>query len=125
MAKQRTITLTAASPIKINEEAWPLIAKGEDYPGQYDFQAFDLAWIKVRRHEDGRTIVYGGAGDASHGGRPERENRRAGYLLTNPTRTVETIRIVVEELAETAYCSGLAEAAGRRCIADLPAEELS
>lgn len=125
MAKQRTITLTDAPPIKINEETWPVIAEGEDYPGQYDFQAFDLAWIKVRRHEDGRTIVYGGAGDGNGGGRPERESRRAGYLLADPTRTVQTIRQVAEELSGTAYCDGLAEAAGRRAIADLPAEELS
>jgi hypothetical protein len=125
MAKLRTITLTDASPIKIDEETWPVIAEGEDYPGQYDFQAFDLAWVKVRRHEDGRTIVYGGAGDGRGGGRPEREDRRSGYLLTEPSRTVQTIRQVAEELSETAYCEGLAQAAGRRCIANLPAEELS
>lgn len=125
MAKQRTITLTGAPPIKIDEEAWPVIAEGDDYPGQYDFQAFDLAWVKVRRHEDGRTIVYGGAGDGQGGGRPEREDRRAGYVLSSPERTVQMIRQVADELSDTAYCSGLAEAAGRRCISDLPAEVLS
>jgi hypothetical protein len=125
MAKQRTITLSDRPPVKIDDETWPLIASGDDHTGQYDFQSFDAAWIKVRRHEDGRTIVYGYAGDGNGGGRPEREDRRAGYLLDTSERTVETIRDVAQELSETEYCSTIALAAGRRCIADLPAEELS
>lgn len=125
MAKHRTITLTDRAPIKIDEEAWPIVATGDAHSGQYDFQAFDAAWIKVRRHEDGRTLVYGGAGDGDGGGRPERENRRAGYLLPDPTRTTDAIQDVVSDLSETAHCDGLAERAGRECTADLPAEELS
>lgn len=125
MAKSRTITLTDAPPVKIIEDTWPIIAEGSAHGGQYGFQAFDAAWIKARRHADGRTIVYGYAGDASNGGRRERESRRAGYLLASPERTVETIRQVAEELAETGYCESLAATAGRQCVADLPAEVLS
>jgi hypothetical protein len=120
----RTITLSDAAPVKIDDSKWPIIAEGRDYPGEHFFQAFDLVWIKVRRHADGRTLVYGGAGDASHGGRPEREDRRAGYLLPDPTETVATIRVVAVELSETDHCAELAATAGRRCIADMPADTI-
>jgi hypothetical protein len=125
MAKQRTITLTDRAPVKIDEEKWPVIAFGDASSGQYDFQAFDKAWLKVRRHEDGRTIVYGGAGDGDGGGRPERETRRGGYLLPSPDGTPGAIQDLVDTLSDTSYCEGLAEWAGRECLANLPAEELS
>src|SRR5574342_527023 len=107
MAKQRTITLTDRAPVKIDEDTWPLIADGKDYSGQYDFQAFDGAWIKVRRHEDGRTLVYGYAGDWDGGGRPERENRRAGFIVPEP-ETADTINRVADILAETSSIGELA-----------------
>lgn len=124
MAKQRTITLTDRAPVKIDEETWNLIAQGEDYQGQYDFQAFDGAWIRVRRHEDGRTIVYGYAGDWDGGGRPERESIRAGFLVA-ANETVETIGRVADILRETAHAGEYADGAARQCVAALPAEELS
>lgn len=124
MAKQRTITLTDRAPVKIDEDKWPLIAEGKDYAGQYDFQSFDGAWIKVRQHEDGRTLVYGYAGDWDGGGRPERENRRAGFIV-DADKAAETIRQVADILAETECVGEIAQRAARDCIADLPAEELS
>jgi hypothetical protein len=108
MAKQRTITLTDRAPVKIDEEAWDLIAQG---------------WIKVRRHEDGRTIVYGYAGDWDGGGRPERESIRAGFLVSSD-ETVETIGRVADILSGTSHAGEYAAGAARRCVADLPAEEL-
>src|SRR4029077_20819837 len=124
MSKQRTITLTDRAPVKIDEEKWPLIAEGKDYSGQYDFQAFDGAWIKVRQHDDGRTLVYGYAGDWDGGGRPERENRRAGFIVGD-NEAAETIRRVADILSETECVGEIAHRAARECIADLPAEELT
>lgn len=125
MSKQRTITLTDRAPVKIDEETWPLIASGKAYSGQYEFQAFDGAWIKVRQHDDGRTLVYGYAGDWDGGGRPDREDRRAGFIVATEADAPDAIRRVADILAETNMCETYAHAAARDCIADLPAEELS
>lgn len=117
------ITMSERRPIAIVESDWPSIAYGEDYSGQYDFQAFDGARIRVRQHADGRAIVYGYAGDWDGGGRPERENREAGFLLEVGQDIVRAIRRVAGILAETEDVGELAHAAARRCIADLPAED--
>lgn len=119
-----TITMSERQPITIVKGAWPVIARGEDWAGQHGFQAFDGAWIRVRQHTDGRLIVYGYAGDWDGGGRPERENRRAGFLVEAGDDVVRAIRRVAGILAETDMVGEeMAHAAARHCIADLPAEE--
>jgi hypothetical protein len=120
---KRTITLTDRAPVKIDDATWPLIASGSAYTGQHEFQAFDGAWIKVRRHEDGRTIVYGYSGDWDGGGRPTRENLRAGFMRS-AEESVAMIQLVAEILAEAEYAGCHAAAAARECMANLPAEEL-
>lgn len=124
MAK-RTITMTDRRPLKIDDDAWPLVAKGEGYSGQYDFQAFDGAWVRVRQHQDGRSIVYGYAGDWDGGGRPTRENIRAGYLLDAGQDIAAAINRVVSHLEGCDVAGQYAAEAGRQCLADLPAEELA
>lgn len=116
--KTRTITLFDG-PVKIVEEDWPAIAYGEWFPGEHLMQAFDRDWLRVREHEDGRTIVYGFSGDGPNGGRPGREERRGGVLLTEASRQdlVEAIRRVASELE-------LNESVARATIADLPAIEI-
>ena len=119
-----TIRLSDRSPVCLVEAAWPKVAYGEDYSGQYDFQSFDGVCIAVRQHADGRTIVYGRAGDWEGGGRLERENRSAGFLLAKGDDVVRAIRRVAGILEGTAFIGAMAHAAARRCIADLPAEEV-
>ena len=56
-SKQRTITLTDRPPVRVKEDQWPLIAHG----AYNEFQANRTRKIdfRVRRHQDGRAIVYG------------------------------------------------------------------
>ena len=119
------ITLSDARPIRIVEADWPLVAEGEGYSGQYDFQSFDGVWIRVRQHTtDGRAIVYGYAGDWDGGGRPDRENLRAGFLVPANWDAVRAIRRVAGILEGTAHVGELAHVAARACIANLPAKEI-
>jgi hypothetical protein len=118
------ITMSERRPLSIVKADWPRVAHGEAHSGQYDFQAFDGARISVRQHADGRTIVYGFAGDWEGGGRPERENREAGYLLAADDDVVRAIHRVAGVLAGTGCVGEMAHTAARRCIADLPDEEV-
>jgi hypothetical protein len=120
------ITMSERRPMSVSKAEWPSIAYGESFAGQYDFQSFDGAKIRVRRHADGRAIVYGYAGDWAGGGRPTRENREAGFLVESTESgdaLVRAIRRVAGILSETECVGQLAHAAARRCIADLPEEE--
>jgi hypothetical protein len=120
------ITMSERRPMSVSKAEWPSIAYGEDFAGQYDFQSFDGARIRVRRHADGRAIVYGYAGDWDGGGRQSRENRKAGFLVqaSEPGEAlVRAIRRVAGILSETECVGEMAHAAARRCIADLPEEE--
>jgi hypothetical protein len=124
MTTTETIPMSERRPLKIAKADWPSIAYGEDYAGQFDFQSFDGVAIRVRRHADGRAVVYGRAGDWRGGGRPEREDRSAGFLVqadAGEDAVVRAIRRVAGILADTAYIGEMAHAAARRCIADLPA----
>jgi hypothetical protein len=120
------ITMSERRPMSIVKADWPVIAKGSAFSGQYEFQAADGARVRVRRHADGRMIVYGYAGDWDGGGRPTRENREAGFLIpadADSAEVVRAIRRVAGILAETDIAGQYADEAARNCIADLPAEE--
>lgn len=141
--KKLTITLTNRPPVKITEEQWPLLAAGSwsDHDGQVECQANRRwkAWIKVRQHEDGRTIVYGLYDyDTAFQGEPN-ANYRDGQMVTPSAEDypegaresfwvgqpiIDAIRAVGERLQERS---------GHECwpdliattIADMPAEELA
>ena len=108
-----TIPMSERRPLKITKEEWPKVAGGSAYSGQHEFQAFDGAKISVRQSaSDGRRyIVYGYAGDWDGGGRPERENRTAGFLVETEAEIVRAIRRVAGILADTECVGELAERA--------------
>lgn len=57
--KYRTITLTNRAPLKIVEEEWPIIAKGEC--GTDDSYGCPWGWtmeMRVRRDKYGRVIIH-------------------------------------------------------------------
>ena len=108
----RTITLTDRPPVKISEDAWPVIAEGRWWEGQYDFQAHRDGWLKVRQHADGRTLVYGAYNTAYQ----TEHDLRGGELL----REGDDIAAAINRVAETCRATECAA----KCIADLPAEEL-
>jgi hypothetical protein len=119
--KKIEIALSDRAPVRIVASEWPVIAKGSWFSGQHECQAGEVAWIKVRRHADGRVLVYGLRGRGPGGMPIDYRGASAGYLLaagvTSP-EIVRAIRRVVGVLGHDLDC--LADEA----IADLPAEDL-
>lgn len=124
--KRRTITLTDNAPIRIQEDAWPVIARanGDSYgshdPGRHQ-QALaqgecDTYSLRVRQHADGRAIVYGVL-DAATAWTTHSEDWAGGALIEAGADLAAAIRRVAAQ--------HLPERIIRECIADLPAEDLT
>ena len=112
--KVRIVTLSSRPPVKIKECEWPVIASSSwcDDP-RVPQQANRKAWLKVRQHADGRTLVYGGTESNW-----ERERSlRSGLLCPKGSDVAKAIYQVSEELG---YKSELAADA----VGELPAEEI-
>ena len=142
--KKLTITLTDRPPVKITEADWPVIADGswKDWDNTYEFQANRTwaAWLKVRQHADGRTIVYGGYSYTTQFQNESGASYREGQMITPSAEdypeaaqgdywtgqtVIDAIHAVGERLAER---SGQAEHFAdiiAETIADFPAQELS
>jgi len=130
MAK-RTITLTDRAPVTIEEENWPTIAKSDDkeWDNQYEFQANRIStWnVRVRRHNDGRAIVYATYSYSSQCQGARNYEAKRGVLLPAGADLVAAIREVCADIAEAECCEGDAArwpTLAAECIADLPAEPL-
>jgi hypothetical protein len=137
--KYRTITLTGRPPVKIREDQWLTVAEGEaeQYDGENKRQsgrATDV-FLRVRQHQDGRTLIYGGY-DYSTRWQGERDSAyRVGRIITvegvtateigDAQAIVDGIREVGAELMDkTGGYTPLVQEAIDACIADMPAEEV-
>lgn len=111
--KKRTITLSGRAPVTINEIDWPIIAEAtaNNSHNGIDRDATRDAWMKVRRHKDGRTIVYGCRETKWQG----EHDRRAGVLVPSGENIEQVIQLVGGQL----WGDDLAQA----CLEDLPAVE--
>lgn len=122
--KQRTITLTDRKPVKIYDDGWPVIATADgdsygsgDYSRHHEAKTrgeLDTYLLRVRQHANGRAIVYA-VFDASAWTRSE--GRKGGELLEAGADIPAAIRRVGAD-------SNIPDSVIRKCIADLPAEEL-
>lgn len=56
---ETTIHLTGRQPVRIRPEEWPTIARAEWSSGDRPETSEERAYVRVRRHADGRTIVFG------------------------------------------------------------------
>jgi hypothetical protein len=133
--KQRTITLTGNRPVAIYEDEWPVIASSgwSDYDNQYEFQANRKAdaRLKVRKHEDGRSIVYGTYRYRTNFQNEDDVHAAAGRLLgiaDGDSGIFAAIRSVTDCLSSYDSLPGNWQPDWRlladQCIADLPAEQL-
>lgn len=139
--KTRTITLTDRAPVKIREEEWPVIATGsaDDDDAMQVGNAPNREWtrtMRVRRHEDGRVIVYGVYEyDTAFQGAAGAAAKRGELLAekATPAQIIAAIRRVATALAEAESEAAIEDnqrdaarwrAVAHECIADLPAEEL-
>jgi len=114
--KIRTITLTGRAPVKVRDSQWPIVAVASDHDGQVECQANRKWWIRIRKHADGRLLVYGAYDTAFQ----TEHDLRAGYLLDADHDA--------KDIADAVYLVANGITAERRladeCIADLPAEEI-
>ena len=143
--KTLTITLTSKRPVKIVVEDWPVRASSSfsEHDGKVECQANrkTSAWLKVRQHIDGRTLVYGGYDYDSNWQNEASRAFRDGEMLT-PTeeeyplemrtkdhdwlgqRVIDAITGIGTRLGERSEFSGF-DTLIAECIADLPAEDLT
>ena len=116
-AKRIKITLTNRAPVTIDPAQWGTIANAGWYSGQYECQANEIEFLRVRRHADGRVIVYG-VRESGPGGMPmSYVGARGGELVLAGRSIAAAIQRVGESI--DAQESTISE-----CIAALPAEEL-
>jgi hypothetical protein len=103
--RRRTITLTNRPPIRILEDAWPVIAQGmcgsDDAPGApYSKSKWSIE-IRVRKDKVGRTIIHANYNfdDPQHP--PEKSQLvRVGRYLPIGADLTPNILAVGEELRE-------------------------
>ena len=142
--KKRTITLTNSRPVRISDSDWPILASSDwtEHDGQVQCQANrqTWAWINVRQHVDGRTLVYSGYDYSTHFCNESDKTYRGGVMVT-PTedeypiasrtadndwtgeRVIAAICSVGEQAIEHTECDEFWRLINE-CIADLPAEDL-
>ncbi len=97
--KHRTIIMTDTAPVKIVQEDWPVIAHGcyfsQGTERESDFQSIEKLEIdiRVRKHADGRTLVYGRYKLTSE----DRDDvwRRSGYVYTADISTNILMRAII------------------------------
>ena len=133
MGKTRTITLTGRRPVTIDEDDWPVIAESQwgdcdkpQYPPEANREAD--ANLKVRRHADGRAIVYGTYRYRTLFRGEDDAHAAAGRLLDADGDIIAAVRGVTDHLSSYDSLPDdwqpdwpmLAD----DCIADLPAEQL-
>lgn len=134
--KTRIITLTDQPPVSIKESEWPIISNGLYFKATNDQPHLALTEkvdIRVRRHDDGRTLVYGIYRYEHPYFTKESENDvniRAGYLLKDGEDVVEAINSVGIALTDLWLEEGYKErkakifTAVRECIENLPTTEI-
>lgn len=109
------ITMSDRAPLSLESEAWPVVATARDWDGEHEFQAARKYRIDVRRHEDGRSVVYGTGVSAYAGER----DMAGGFLVASDPTGSETAR-AIRRVAGIIQRAEMADA----CIARLPAEKL-
>ena len=117
---KRTITLTGRPPVKIDEDNWPVIALASDHDGAVECQANTVWSIRVRQHDDGRTIVYA-VKDSGNGGQYIGFRASPAGEMLPVGCTDDDICRAIERVGADAECDNLVA----ECIADMPAEELA
>jgi len=54
----RTIRLTDGPPVRIDDDQWPSVAHATDEVDHTPKANKRSGWVRVRRHADGRHLVY-------------------------------------------------------------------
>jgi hypothetical protein len=113
MSEKMTIGMTGRAPVKIDGDAWIIIAEADEKNGETDYQASRWWEINVRRNNDGRAIVYGQYDSVWQG-----DSSIAGGELVAPGDDIVAAIIRVGETI------GASVRLVDRCIGELPAEDI-
>ena len=130
----RTITLTGRPPVTIDEDKWPLLASAGDSEAdsEHRFQANRTSeWsVRVRRHNDGRAIVYATYKYSTNWANERDFSAKRGVLLPAASDNMAICTAIEEVCDDIANADHEGDDAARwmtiaaECIADLPAEVL-
>jgi hypothetical protein len=119
--KRITVTLSDRAPVNVDPDQWEMLASAKRFWGGNGIgcQANEEAWIRVRQHGDGRTLVYCDRDRGPGGMNAGYRGTSGGYLLPEPASSDDIVRAIRR-------CAGIigAPELGDACIADLPAEDL-
>jgi len=128
-----TITLTGRPPVKIKKNEWPVLAEASenDRHGTQVGNEPDREddWrLRVRKHTDGRAIVYAVYDYRSQWQDERSVGVRGGELVPADGDVVEALNRVAANMVERVSAEHLPGDVFRRlaqeCIADLPAVEI-
>ncbi|MDR7400505.1 MAG: hypothetical protein QN144_14510 [Armatimonadota bacterium] len=130
-AQYRTVTLTDRPPVRIREDAWPVVARADYdwHDNEVPSQAFRSirAHFRVRQHADGRALVYAVYDYSTAYTTEQNVYIRVGRLVNPGADIPRAIRQVAAELRERLAREGQDERVADRmadeAIAELPAEE--
>jgi hypothetical protein len=124
--KYTTIRITHARPVRVNADRWPILADADWYtqlgraPGSGErCQANEVAYLRVRRHDDGRAIVYARRTSGPSGMPSGYRDTYAGRCLDASATEQDLVGAIVE-VANLVDLAPLADDA----IADLPPFDL-
>lgn len=119
---KKTVKLTGRRPVTFDKKQWPVIAKASDFKGGsgHACQANEEAWVVVRRHADGRHLIYG-MRDSGPGG------MHMGYRGVSVGDLLEASESCDLNTAINEVVEGLGdgwEHLADECIGALPAEDI-
>jgi hypothetical protein len=111
--KVRTITLSERPPVRIHENDWPILTSARET--ENEGEEIIHWWLTVRRHVDGRTIVYARMEISNDATKPR--NVTGGEVLPKGA----DIAFSLSRIGRECHCPSDMIA---HCVADLPAQDL-
>jgi hypothetical protein len=104
MGKSRTIAMTGRPPVIIDEDDWPLISSARRTSrADATYEAImrgevDRMYLNVRRHADGRSLVYASTVAAHECWRQPAEGRdwRGGEIVEDESDVPEAVAMMAE-----------------------------
>lgn len=122
------VIMTNRPPVRVSDETWPIVASGaashDDSGGRGNQPNRERTnWIRVRRHADGRHLVYGVSDYTTRFQGESGYSYSGGELLDAGADPIPVIHRVAHGIMARGGDDAMTEAA-HACIADLPAEDL-
>lgn len=133
MSDKITITMTDRQPVRIAKADWPILAEAQElyFDGEYESQANRKSdWrICVRRHADGRAIVYATFSYVTNWVGERCRDYAEGRMLAHDCDMQDIVTLIYMVASEMSDHddgeNSLWWSLAKQCIAELPAEDLT